>query len=152
MSWLWDQPLKSWFFFYYFIFYFSGLSSMIMRKIFNHWGLEPVYLCFFALWSESSLGTAWWQVKLKQFRLVFRLCLLNYSASLIQYCWEITVSAKKQYQADIKTYGPRHAKTCLRVHADSEGPDQTAHPRSLIRAFIVRLQNHWIRSSDHRTK
>ena len=40
--------------------------------------------------------------------------------------------------------GLRHAKTCLWVYADSEGPDQPAHPRSLIRAFIVRLKNHWI--------
>ena len=28
--------------------------------------------------------------------------------------------------------GPRHAKTCLRAYADSKGPDQPAHPRSLI--------------------
>ena len=27
--------------------------------------------------------------------------------------------------------------------ADSEGPDQTAQMRSLIRAFTVRKQNHW---------
>ena len=42
--------------------------------------------------------------------------------------------------------GPRHAKVCRRVHvcADSEGPDQTAHTRSLIKAFAVRKQNHWI--------
>ena len=33
--------------------------------------------------------------------------------------------------------GPRHAKTCLRAYADSEGPDQTAHPRSMLRAFAV---------------
>ena len=30
------------------------------------------------------------------------------------------------------------------TNMDSEGPDQTAHPRSLIRAFTVCLQNHWI--------
>ena len=30
----------------------------------------------------------------------------------------------------------------LGTNADSEGPDQTAHPRSLIWAFTVRLQNH----------
>ena len=41
-------------------------------------------------------------------------------------------------------FGLRHAKTCLRAYADSEGPDQTAHPRSLIRAFTVRQQIHWI--------
>ena len=31
-----------------------------------------------------------------------------------------------------------HAKTYLRANADSEGPDQPAHLRSLIRTFIVR--------------
>ena len=30
---------------------------------------------------------------------------------------------------------PRHAKTCLRAYADSERPDQPAHPRSPIRAI-----------------
>ena len=33
---------------------------------------------------------------------------------------------------------PRRAKTCLRAYAHSEGPDQPAHPRSLIRPFTVR--------------
>ena len=33
---------------------------------------------------------------------------------------------------------PCHTKTCLRAYAESEDPDQPAHPRSLIRAFIVR--------------
>ena len=37
-----------------------------------------------------------------------------------------------------------HAKTCLRAYADSEGPDQPAHSHSLIRAFVVRKQNHWL--------
>ena len=37
----------------------------------------------------------------------------------------------------IRRNRPYHAKTCLRAYADSEGPDQTAHPRSLIRAFPV---------------
>ena len=32
----------------------------------------------------------------------------------------------------------------VQAYADSEGPDQPAHPRSLIRAFGVRQQNHWI--------
>ena len=32
---------------------------------------------------------------------------------------------------------PHHAKMCLRAYADSEGSDQPAHPRSLIRAFTV---------------
>ena len=35
-------------------------------------------------------------------------------------------------------------KTWLRAHADNEGQDQLVHPHSLIRTFIVRLQNHWI--------
>ena len=35
-------------------------------------------------------------------------------------------------------HGPRHAKACLRAYANSEGPDQPAHPHSLIRAFAVR--------------
>ena len=37
--------------------------------------------------------------------------------------------------------GPRHAKTCLRAYADSEGLD---HLRSLIRVFTARQQNHRI--------
>ena len=35
-------------------------------------------------------------------------------------------------------------KGAFRVCADSEGSDQTAHLRSLIRAFAVRLKNHYI--------
>ena len=34
--------------------------------------------------------------------------------------------------------GLRNAKMCRRAYANSEGPDQTAHSRSLIRAFAVR--------------
>ena len=30
---------------------------------------------------------------------------------------------------------------CLWAYADSEGPDQPTHPRSLIRVLIVQLQN-----------
>ena len=33
--------------------------------------------------------------------------------------------------------GPRHAKTGLRTYADSEGPGQPAHTRSLIMNFTV---------------
>ena len=36
------------------------------------------------------------------------------------------------------------SKNVLRGCTDSEGPDQTARMRSLIRAFAVRCQNHWI--------
>ena len=39
---------------------------------------------------------------------------------------------------------PPQARTCLRGNADSEGPDQPAYPRSLIRLFAVNKQNHWI--------
>ena len=35
-------------------------------------------------------------------------------------------------------YGPRTAKRCLQSYADCEGPDQTVHSHSLIRAFTVR--------------
>ena len=35
-------------------------------------------------------------------------------------------------------FRPRHAKKCLWAYADSEGPDQPAHVRSLIRVFPVR--------------
>ena len=38
----------------------------------------------------------------------------------------------------IYIYGPRRAETWHLAYADNEGPDQTAHPRSLIRAFIIR--------------
>ena len=33
---------------------------------------------------------------------------------------------------------------CLGAYTDSEGPDQTARMRSLIRAFAVRKQINWI--------
>ena len=32
-------------------------------------------------------------------------------------------------------------KRDLRTYANSEDPDQTAHPRSLVRTFAVRLHN-----------
>ena len=35
-----------------------------------------------------------------------------------------------------------HEKRHVIAYADNEGPDQTAHPCSLIRAFIVRLQSY----------
>ena len=54
---------------------------------------------------------------------------LSSQLSLLYFLWDIW---------------PRLAKPCLRAHADSEGPDKPAHPRSLIRAFTVRLQNYWI--------
>ena len=47
------------------------------------------------------------------------------------------------YTANLQ-YGPRHTKTCVRACADSEGPDQHANSRSLIRVFTVRSQSYWI--------
>ena len=38
--------------------------------------------------------------------------------------------------------GPHQAKKFFEIILDSEGSDQTAHSRSLIWAFAVRLQNH----------
>ena len=48
--------------------------------------------------------------------------------------------------------GLRHAKTCLQANADSKGPDQPAHARSLIRALTVRSQNHWLQQNLWRAK
>ena len=45
------------------------------------------------------------------------------------------------YQAGIHTkplYEPGHEKMCLMSYANNKGADQTAHPRSLISAFVVR--------------
>ena len=33
---------------------------------------------------------------------------------------------------------PGHEKMCLMLYANNKGADQTAHPRSLISAFVVR--------------
>ena len=40
--------------------------------------------------------------------------------------------------------GARVVKVALTSCAGNEDPDQTAHLRSLIWAFIARLQNQWI--------
>ena len=39
---------------------------------------------------------------------------------------------------------PGHAKMYLRASVDSKGPDQPAHPHSLIRAFAVCSQDNGI--------
>ena len=39
---------------------------------------------------------------------------------------------------------PCHSKMCLRAYANSDGPDEPAHPRSYISAFAVRKSNHRI--------
>ena len=48
------------------------------------------------------------------------------------------IRALEQLQNCMKYMVLCHAKTYLRAYEDSEGPDQTAHPRSLIRAFAFR--------------
>ena len=35
--------------------------------------------------------------------------------------------------------GPQREKTCLRGFANNKGPDQPAHPRSLISVFVIRF-------------
>ena len=50
----------------------------------------------------------------------------------------------KCFPASDKPIGPRRAEMLPRANANSEGPDRPAHARSLIKIFIVRLQNHWI--------
>ena len=45
---------------------------------------------------------------------------------------------KKYLCVEFRLYWPGHAKTYFRAYSDSERPDQTAHLRSLIRAFTVR--------------
>ena len=38
----------------------------------------------------------------------------------------------------LNTFEPGHEKMCLMPYANNKGADQTAHPRSLISAFVVR--------------
>ena len=40
--------------------------------------------------------------------------------------------------ANCLSYGPGHAKMCLKTYANNKGADQPAHPRSLISTFVVR--------------
>ena len=42
------------------------------------------------------------------------------------------------FSVNMVPYGLRHAKICPWAYVDSEGPDQPAHLRSLIRALAVR--------------
>ena len=42
------------------------------------------------------------------------------------------------YITYIIIYEPGHEKMCLMLYANNKGADQPAHPRSLIRAFVVR--------------
>ena len=43
-----------------------------------------------------------------------------------------------------KTSDAQFTKRALMQFADDTGPDQPAHLRRLIWAFVVRLQNQWI--------
>ena len=43
-----------------------------------------------------------------------------------------------------RTNRTSHAKTWLWTSTDSVGPDQTARKSSLLRAFAVHFQDHWI--------
>ena len=54
-------------------------------------------------------------------------------------CLDRTVDVSRQI-----LNGPRHAKTCLRAHAGSDGLNQPAHPRNPIKTFTVQEQNHLI--------
>ena len=44
----------------------------------------------------------------------------------------------------IITFGPRCKKTCLQGFANNKGPDQPAHLRSLISAFVICLLESFI--------
>ena len=44
-----------------------------------------------------------------------------------------------------KLYNAQRMKMALMTSADNTDPDQHAHPRRLILAYVVRLQNQWIR-------
>ena len=39
----------------------------------------------------------------------------------------------------VPQYGPRREKSCLPGFANNKGPDQPAHLRSLISAFVIRF-------------
>ena len=46
----------------------------------------------------------------------------------------------------IVIYGPRREKTCLWEFANNTGADQPAHLRSLISAFVIRIDESIIRN------
>ena len=43
------------------------------------------------------------------------------------------------YVLNVYEIGPAAEKRDLRTYANSEDPDQTVHPRSLVKIFAVRL-------------
>ena len=73
------------------------------------------------------------------------ICILLFSIIVSLLCLYLNMSVIQIKLGLIKPIlGPCHTKTCLPAYANSQGPDQPAHLRSLIKAFIVRGQNHWI--------
>ena len=48
------------------------------------------------------------------------------------------------YIIKVYTYEPGHEKMCLMPYANNKDADQSAHPRSLISAFVVRCQDRMI--------
>ena len=56
---------------------------------------------------------------------------------------KFSVYLNRRFRKTQVSNSARHAKTRLLLYAHSEGPDQLAHPHSLIRAFAVCKQNHW---------
>ena len=67
-----------------------------------------------------------------------------YSPSLAMAFSRIFPIAKCHEKRCLKCVWAAPRKIVLRAYADSEGPDQPAHPHSLILAFPVRKQNQWI--------
>ena len=67
---------------------------------------------------------------------------LSLSHNLVRLLYFIVQQFPRQLQQT--SNGSRQANMCLQAIADSEGPDQTARMRSLIRAFTVCEQNHWL--------
>ena len=95
--------------------------------------------------SKVPSGGQRWLISLRKSADWFESLQESRAISLETLCPGSAVSAKRMimttYLEQIiqKKRGPRREKTCLRAYADSEGPDQTAHARSLIRTFTVRL-------------
>ena len=88
---------------------------------------------------------------IKSNRLCKRVSLQEFSFTALQWPIDLTVLFitdeifwRDTFSAHTKWDGPCHAKTCFRAYADSEGPDQSAHPRRLIRTFTARLWRHWV--------
>ena len=53
-------------------------------------------------------------------------------------------TCKQESDIEVEIQEPCHMKMCLQAYVDSKDPDQPTHPCSLIGAFAVPQQNHWI--------